>query len=109
MYGVGESAARHDLDLCPDIRDHAGGPAGPLWAIRIIGSLATPFALLGGMRGVIWTDVLQFGILLSGLITVIVLGLLKSGGVSHVFQTGLDTGRFRFPDFFGVTEDLSLL
>ena len=38
-------------------------PHGALWAIALIGLLATSFALLGGMHAVIWTDVMQFFVL----------------------------------------------
>ena len=86
-----------------------GFPNGKFWAILAIGSLATGFALIGGMRGVIWTDVLQFFVLLSGLFIIITLGLAKSGGVTNVVRTGLDTGRFTFPSLFSFTDDLSLL
>jgi SSS family transporter len=82
---------------------------GQFWAILAIGSLATSFALIGGMRGVIWTDVLQFIVLLSGVITIITLGLGKSGGVTNVVRVGLDAGRFTFPSLFSLTDDLSLL
>ena len=48
------------------------------------------------MRGVIWTDVLQFFVLLSGVITIITLGLAKSGGITNVARVGFDAGRFTF-------------
>lgn len=86
-----------------------GMPNGELWAILTIGMLATSFTLIGGMRAVIWTDVMQFFVLLSGIITMIVMGLRLSGGWGQVVRIGSEAHRFRPPVFFGITDDLSLL
>lgn len=52
---------------------------------------------------------LQFVVLVSGVITIIALGLVRSGGVTNVMRTGLDNGRFTFPTLFSLTDDLSIL
>jgi SSS family transporter len=85
-----------------------GMPNGSLWAIAAIGLLATGFALLGGMHAVIWTDVMQFFVLISGLITMIALGLHLSGGLGHVIEIGRTFGRFHVPRAFSLTDELSL-
>jgi SSS family solute:Na+ symporter len=81
---------------------------GQLWAICGIGALAATFALMGGMHAVIWTDVMQFFVLLSGLITMMVIGVQRSGGMSHIVQTGIDFDRFRMPPAFSLTAELSI-
>jgi SSS family transporter len=85
-----------------------GVPHGQLWAIALIGLLATSFALLGGMHAVIWTDVMQFFVLLSGLITMIVMGLHLSGGLGSVIRIGQEFHRFQLPRAFSLTDELSI-
>ena len=85
-----------------------GLPNGQLWAIFAIGILATSFALLGGMHAVIWTDVMQFFVLMSGLLAMLVLGIELSGGIQEVIRIGRDSGRFAPPRVFSLTDDLSV-
>jgi SSS family transporter len=85
-----------------------GVPNGQVWAIAIIATLATTFALLGGMHAVIWTDVMQFFVLMTGLISMVVLGLHLSGGFGAVIDIGKQFGRFKLPAAFSLTDDLSL-
>ena len=82
---------------------------GQFWAILIIGVLATTFTWIGGMRAVIWTDVMQFGVLLSGVICMIVLGLSLSGGFGNVVRIGNEFHRFAMPSVFSLTDELSLM
>jgi SSS family transporter len=82
---------------------------GQLWAIITIGTLATSFALLGGMRAVMWTDVMQFFVLLSGLLTMIVMGLRLTGGLGQVVRIGSEAQRFKLPSLFSITDDLSIM
>jgi Na+/proline symporter len=86
-----------------------GFPHGQVWSIVTIGLLATSFALIGGMHAVIWTDVMQFFVLLSGLITMIVMGLRLSGGFGNVVRIGSEFHRFTPPSVFSLTDDLSIL
>ncbi len=85
-----------------------GMPYGQLWAIALIGLLATSFALLGGMHAVIWTDVMQFFVLMAGLIAMIALGLHLGGGLGNVVQIGHEFGRFQLPRAFSLTDELSI-
>jgi solute:Na+ symporter, SSS family len=85
-----------------------GVPNGQLWAAVIIGALGTAFALIGGMRAVIWTDVMQFGVLMSGLTCMVVLGVRLSGGAGNVIRIGREFGRFTSPPAFSLTDDLSI-
>lgn len=70
----------------------------PLTAlILIIGLLATAYTCLGGMKAVIWTDVLQFAILFSGIL--LVLGTIcgrVEGGLTEVVQQGVALDKIKF-------------
>ena len=45
----------------------------PLWmSLLILGGLTTLYTMLGGMKAVLWTDVIQFFVLIGGLIAVLV-------------------------------------
>lgn len=82
---------------------------GQVWAIFLIGALGTLFAIIGGMHAVIWTDVVQFFILLGGLLAMILSGLALSGGAGQVLSVGADFGKFDPPSLFSLTDDLSVL
>ena len=45
------------------------------------------------MKGVIWTDVFQMGVMVAGLIVVIVVGSSSVGGISNVFSIVKQGGR----------------
>ena len=60
------------------------------------------------MHAVIWTDVMQFFVLITGLIAMIGLGLHLTGGLGHVIDIGKDFGRFNVPRAFSLTDELSL-
>ncbi len=60
----------------------------PLWAtILVMGVLATTYTVLGGLSAVIWTDVMQFGLMVVGAVWVSV-SLARSvpGGVREIFD-----------------------
>jgi solute:Na+ symporter, SSS family len=55
----------------------------PLWvAIVVAAAFVLAYITLGGLSGAIYNEVLQFFVILAGLIPVAVLGLIKVGGVS---------------------------
>ena len=65
--------------------------------ILIIGFLATIYTCVGGMKAVIWTDVVQFVILFSGVLLVLatVCGRFE-GGLSEVVQQGIALDKIKF-------------
>ncbi len=89
--------------------DSFGASTGQVWAIILMGALSTAFAALGGMRAVIWTDTIQFFVMMVGLIVMMVYGTYLAGGPSEVLQIGLDAGKFAPPAFFSLTDDLSIM
>lgn len=63
--------------------------------IVVMGTITTLYTTLGGMKAVIWTDVLQFSILLTGVITVFWMSLSRIPGHLHGFmQVAAANGRF---------------
>ena len=79
------------------------------WTILMIGGLATFYTLLGGMKAVIWTDVVQVCVLLGGLILVV--GVLVSrieGGVAEIIAVGTQEGPFRVQLSWGDWATVSL-
>ncbi|XP_045187276.2 sodium-coupled monocarboxylate transporter 2-like [Mercenaria mercenaria] len=59
----------------------------PLWlSIIIIGFIGTVYTSIGGMRTVIWTDVFQFIVLYGGLTVILVMGGLKIGSFTKIFE-----------------------
>lgn len=65
-----------------------GLPVG--WCILIIGSTATLYTGLGGMRAVIWTDAIQFVVLMVG--QCVIIGMVASqldGGLAEMWEVGV--------------------
>ncbi len=73
----------------------------PLYAcVLIMGVCTTLYTTLGGMRAVIWTDVMQFSILLGGLFTVVYLSVSHvPGGVPTVYAVAKEAGKLHLFNF----------
>ena len=54
------------------------------------------FLFQGGMRAVIWTDVFQTFVMITGLITTIAIGTNHVGGFSEVIRIAKEGKRFTF-------------
>lgn len=66
------------------------------WTILLIGGLATLYTLLGGMKAVIWTDVVQAAVLFGGLILVTAILILRvDGGLGEIVAAASQGGPFR--------------
>ncbi|CAD6991220.1 sodium-coupled monocarboxylate transporter 2 [Ceratitis capitata] len=59
----------------------------------IVCSICAFYTMLGGIKAVVWTDVLQGGVMLSSVILVGILGTMKTGGLSKVFEHASEGGR----------------
>ncbi|XP_071832645.1 sodium-dependent multivitamin transporter-like [Apostichopus japonicus] len=71
-----------------------------LWkTILITGVVCTFYTTLGGMKAVIWTDVLMFFVIFITCILVIVMGTAEAGGMSHVWEINKEAGRLNFFEF----------
>ncbi|XP_055329361.1 sodium-coupled monocarboxylate transporter 1-like isoform X2 [Paramacrobiotus metropolitanus] len=66
----------------------------PLWAsIVTTGLICTIYTAIGGMKAVVWTDAFQMSVMLCGIMTIFIHGLVISGGPTKIYQENLATGR----------------
>ncbi len=83
----------------------AGWP--PALTIIIVGAVGMAYVYLGGMRAVVWTDVLQFVVLFIGMCTIGWLAVRGvEGGVVELLQRGTEGERgfvaYGDPEFYSV-------
>ncbi|BHF75004.1 hypothetical protein SprV_0501809700 [Sparganum proliferum] len=67
--------------------------ANLLLTILGTGALTTFYTAMGGLKGVVWTDVIQLIIMLIGMIMILVTGLISVGGPVKLWQTALMDGK----------------
>lgn len=67
----------------------------PVWqSVLFMGLFTTFYTTLGGIKAVIWTDVIQFVTVMSGIVLVFCTALAHSpGGLSEAYRTALEAGR----------------
>lgn len=70
----------------------------PMWlSILVTGGLTTLYTTLGGMRAVIWCDVMQFVVLCGGQLVILAVALADiPGGMGGVVDLARETGRLEF-------------
>ncbi|XP_022073564.1 sodium-coupled monocarboxylate transporter 1-like isoform X4 [Acanthochromis polyacanthus] len=61
--------------------------------------VCTIYCTLGGMKAVVWTCVLQIGVMLAGNLSVIIKAVMLQGGISTVLSDAQEGGRMNFWDF----------
>ena len=68
----------------------------PIWfTILCTGVLTTCYTTLGGIKAVIWTDVMQFVVLMGGQLLILLVALAHvPGGISSVFELAKANGKF---------------
>jgi SSS family transporter len=70
-------------------------------AVLILGFLTVIYTYKGGMKAVVWTELLQAGIYISGgLAAVLILGRLVPGGWSSIWSSAAAAGKTRVLDFY---------
>jgi solute:Na+ symporter, SSS family len=87
------------LFLAATVLEHLTGwpPEAAIVAVAVI---TVVYTFLGGMRAVIWTDVIQFSVyLLGALVALMILAGKLPGGWSELFQSARANGKFRLLDF----------
>lgn len=82
----------------------------PLWlTIVASGTLTTLYTALGGMRAVIWTDVMQLVVLFGGQLMIVIVALGKiPGGLGGMWQTVVADGRMDLSLSFNPAERVNL-
>jgi SSS family transporter len=82
----------------------------PLWVTILCTGLVTTFyTTLGGMKAVIWTDLLQLAVLFGGQLVIVMVALGKvPGGLAGVIDMASEAGRFDIEMSFDPTVRLTL-
>lgn len=72
-------------------------PVDKMIIMAIFGLTTTVYTCIGGIKAVVWADSIQAVLMYSGVLCLIVRGLMheRVGGVSRVFQLAVDTQRMR--------------
>lgn len=68
-------------------------------SIFAAGVISTIYTTLGGLRGVIWTDVFQAVIMIGGMLFIVVRGVMSVGSLNEVWNLNAAGGRLIFFDF----------
>ena len=70
-------------------------------AILVLGALTIVYTYRGGMRAVVWTELLQAGVYMTGGVSaVVLLGLAVTGGWPHILDTARGAGKLVALDFY---------
>lgn len=81
------------------------------FCILLMGVLSVAYTVLGGIEAVIWTDVMQVGVLLGG--ALVCLGIVVfqvDGGLSEALRIANDSGKFHAIDLrFDLTEPVLIV
>jgi solute:Na+ symporter, SSS family len=65
-------------------------------AVLVLGTLTVIYTIRGGMRAVIWTEIVQASVyLLGGLSAIVLVGQLVPGGWSSIIATAAPAGKFK--------------
>jgi solute:Na+ symporter, SSS family len=76
----------------------SGVPLGK--CILLMGIFTTLYTTLGGIRAVIWNDVIQFSVVMTGIALAFAVGTTQvDGGLGEVMRIGADAGKFKLFDF----------
>lgn len=71
-----------------------------LWGVLVAtGVVCILYCTLGGLKAVIWTDVMQMVVMLSGFVAVIARGAVLQGGMTKIFDDARAGGRLNVFDF----------
>ncbi|XP_061641190.1 sodium-coupled monocarboxylate transporter 1 isoform X3 [Phyllopteryx taeniolatus] len=71
-----------------------------LWGVLVAtGAVCIFYCTLGGLKAVIWTDVLQMVIMLAGFVAVIARGAVLQGGLDKIWEDASQGGRLKAFDF----------
>ncbi|XP_038057841.1 sodium-coupled monocarboxylate transporter 1-like isoform X2 [Patiria miniata] len=71
-----------------------------LWgSVVAIGLVCTFYTTIGGMKAVLWTDVFQVTIMISGFLALIIAGSMRMGGIGKVWEVAEAGGRIDFFNF----------
>ncbi|XP_078609883.1 sodium-dependent multivitamin transporter-like isoform X4 [Branchiostoma floridae x Branchiostoma japonicum] len=67
--------------------------------VVLAGTITTMYTSLGGMKAVIYTDVFNFCVLFVSLVTIVVMGTVRAGGMGRVWEINANHSHLNFLDF----------
>ncbi|KAG9352840.1 hypothetical protein JZ751_017416, partial [Albula glossodonta] len=71
-----------------------------LWGVLVAtGAVCILYCTLGGLKAVIWTDVFQMVIMMTGFVAVIAQGAVLQGGLNKIWEDASQGGRLNAFDF----------
>ncbi|KAK4876636.1 hypothetical protein RN001_009142 [Aquatica leii] len=71
-----------------------------VYTITIIVSLiCVVYTCIGGFKAVIWTDALQFAVMIGSMLAVVIIGIISAGGFSMVWKEAINGQRLDIFDF----------
>lgn len=65
----------------------------------IVMTICIFYTCLGGIKAVVWTDVIQIILMYGTLLLIVVRGTMLVGGLSVVLERNLESGRFEAPEY----------
>ena len=85
----------------------------PWKTILLVGVIGTAYTVLGGMKAVVWSDVMQFVVLAGGFVVIVVVLCMKIDGgpltaVSYAFEQGRGFPQYSTADFYKVSPYIRL-
>nr|XP_039254641.1 sodium-coupled monocarboxylate transporter 1-like [Styela clava] len=83
----------------PSLTLSAVTPLSLYWAIALTSVICTFYTAVGGMKAVIWTDVFQSGIMMAGMLSVFIQGVITLGGIEPLREAADRGGRSNFLTF----------
>jgi len=81
--------------------------------ILLVGTIGTVYTILGGMKAVVWSDVMQFVVLVGGFIVIVVILCMKIdggawGAVTYAFENGRGFPQYASADFYKISPYIRL-
>src|SRR5438105_5001993 len=69
-------------------------------AVLVLGALTIIYTFKGGMRAVVWTEIVQASVyLIGGLSAIVLVGQLVGGGWAHILDAASTAGKLKLLDF----------
>lgn len=66
----------------------------PVWvSILAVAAIGSVYTAIGGMKAVVWTDVMQLMVILGGLFAIVIKGSIDLGGVENIWNAALKHNR----------------
>lgn len=91
-----------------------GAYGWPAWrTIVLVGVIGALYTVMGGMKAVVWSDVLQFIVLIGGFIVVVIILCVKIeggawGAVSYAFANGRGLPQYATAEFYKISPYIRL-